>query len=125
MDFTLSPELQALQQRTRDFIREQVVPLESAAPRDPHGPSETLRRELVDRARRAGLLTPHASRELGGLGLSHVEKAIVFEEPKDAIAGTAKIQASPMAQIAGWREVATILAPTLLGDAQQTLLAEE
>jgi hypothetical protein len=48
VDFTLSPELQALQQRTRDFIREQVVPLESAAPRDPHGPSETLRRELVD-----------------------------------------------------------------------------
>jgi acyl-CoA dehydrogenase len=82
MDFTLSPELQALQQRTRDFIREQVVPLESAAPRDPHGPSETLRRELVDRARRAGLLTPHASRELGGLGLSHVEQAIVFEEAR-------------------------------------------
>jgi acyl-CoA dehydrogenase len=26
------------------------------------------------------LLTPHASRELGGLGLNHVEKAIVFEE---------------------------------------------
>jgi len=28
----------------------------------------------------AGLLTPHASREMGGLGLSHVEKAVVFEE---------------------------------------------
>jgi acyl-CoA dehydrogenase len=25
-------------------------------------------------------LTPHASRELGGLGLTHVEKAVVFEE---------------------------------------------
>ena len=32
------------------------------------------------RARAAGLLTPHASREMGGLALSHVAKAIVFEE---------------------------------------------
>jgi len=80
MDFTLSPALLALQQRTRDFVREEVMPLEREAPRDAHGPSEALRRELVGRARRAGLLTPHASRELGGLGLSHVEKAIVFEE---------------------------------------------
>ena len=28
---------------------------------------------------RAALLTPHASREMGGLGLSHVAKAVVFE----------------------------------------------
>lgn len=80
MDFTLSPALQELQQRTRRFIAEDVLPLERDARQTPHGPSEALRRELVERARRAGLLTPHASRELGGLGLSHVEKAVVFEE---------------------------------------------
>src|SRR5207249_1975292 len=80
MDFTLSSELLALQRRTRDFIREQIIPLERETPRDPHGPSEAVRREVVARAQGAGLLTPHASREMGGLGLSHVEKAIVFEE---------------------------------------------
>ena len=32
------------------------------------------------RARAAGLLTPHASQEMGGLGLSHVAKVVVFEE---------------------------------------------
>jgi acyl-CoA dehydrogenase len=80
MNFGLSPELQALQQRTRNFIREEIIPLESEAPRDAHGPSAALRAELVERARRAGLLTPHASRELGGLGLSHLAKAVVFEE---------------------------------------------
>lgn len=80
MDFTLSPELQALQRRTRDFIREQILPMEAEIPRSAHGPSEAQRHDLVFRARRAGLLTPHASREMGGLGLSHVEKAIVFEE---------------------------------------------
>jgi len=34
----------------------------------------------VGLARKAGLLTPHASTELGGRGWSHIEKAIAFEE---------------------------------------------
>ena len=80
MNFELSAELLDLQQRTRRFIAEQVIPLENDPRQDRHGPSDELRRELVGRAREAGLLTPHASRELGGLGLSHVAKAIVFEE---------------------------------------------
>jgi acyl-CoA dehydrogenase len=80
MDFSLSPALLELQQRIRRFIAEEVIPLERDPRQTPHGPGEALRRELVGRARAAGLLTPHASRELGGLGLTHVEKAIVFEE---------------------------------------------
>jgi acyl-CoA dehydrogenase len=80
MDFGLAPELQALRERTRAFIAERVIPLEADAGNTTHGPSEALRAELVARARAAGLLTPHASRELGGLGLTHVEKAVVFEE---------------------------------------------
>jgi acyl-CoA dehydrogenase len=80
MDFSLSPALLELQQRVRRFIAEEVIPLERDPRQTPHGPGEALRRELVGRARAAGLLTPHASRELGGLGLTHVEKAIVFEE---------------------------------------------
>ena len=35
---------------------------------------------IVNNGGMAGLLTPHASVEMGGLGLSHVEKAVVFEE---------------------------------------------
>ncbi|MEY2772050.1 MAG: hypothetical protein RIQ38_2469 [Pseudomonadota bacterium] len=80
MDFTLSSELLDLQQRTRDFIREQVIPLEPEQGPHEHGPSEALRQALMARARAAGLLTPHASTELGGLGLSHRAKAVVFEE---------------------------------------------
>jgi acyl-CoA dehydrogenase len=80
MDFALSPRQRELQERTRAFIADDVIPLERDARQTPHGPSEALRAELVSRARRAGLLTPHASVELGGLGLSHVDKAIVFEE---------------------------------------------
>jgi acyl-CoA dehydrogenase len=80
MDFTLTPRLLDLQQRTRRFIADEVMPFEGDRRQTPHGPSESLRAELVERARRAGLLTPHASTELGGLGLSHIEKAVVFEE---------------------------------------------
>ncbi|WP_273429660.1 acyl-CoA dehydrogenase family protein [Marinobacter sp.] len=80
MDFALSPELSALQQKVRAFIQKEIISLEHDAGQTPHGPSEDLRNRLVAKAREAGLLTPHASRDLGGLGLSHVEKAIVFEE---------------------------------------------
>jgi len=80
MDFSLDQDLLELRQRTREFIAEQVIPLEQDPRQTAHGPSEELRDELVARARRAGLLTPHASTELGGLGLSHRAKAIVFEE---------------------------------------------
>ncbi|MEF2082359.1 acyl-CoA dehydrogenase family protein [Pseudomonas aeruginosa] len=80
MDFHLSPDLQALQMRVRKFIREQVLPFEKDQRQTAHGPSEDLRTELVAKAKAAGLLTPHADKEMGGLGLTHVEKAIVFEE---------------------------------------------
>ncbi|QHE83860.1 acyl-CoA dehydrogenase family protein [Hydrogenophaga sp. BPS33] len=80
MNFDLSPALLELRDRTRRFIAEQVIPLENDERQSSHGPSEELRNELVARARAHGLLTPHASKELGGLALSHIEKAVVFEE---------------------------------------------
>ena len=80
MDFSLSPALRELKEATRRFIAEAVVPLENDLRQSTHGPDEALRRELVARARQAGLLTPHASIAMGGLGLSHVAKALVFEE---------------------------------------------
>ncbi|HEE5402274.1 TPA: acyl-CoA dehydrogenase [Acinetobacter baumannii] len=77
---TLSNELSELQQKVREFIQQEVIPLESDPRQDSHGPSETLRQELVSRARGWGLLTPHTSREMGGLGWSHLQKAVAFEE---------------------------------------------
>jgi len=80
MDFSLSPKLVELQERTREFIREEIIPMERDSRQTSHGPTNALRDELIAKARAAGLLTPHASKELGGLGLSHVAKAVVFEE---------------------------------------------
>ena len=76
----MPPEVQALRDKTRTFIAEQVIPLENDSRQDSHGPHRGLRDELIARAKAAGLLTPHASREMGGLGLSHIAKAAVFEE---------------------------------------------
>jgi alkylation response protein AidB-like acyl-CoA dehydrogenase len=80
MDFSIGPELADLQRRTRAFIAEEVIPLEGDPRCTPHGPDESLRRELVARGKRAGLLSSHVSKEWGGLGLDHRGKAIVFEE---------------------------------------------
>ena len=80
MDFSLTPKLEELRDRTRSFIRDQIIPFEKDPRQNQHGPAEDLRKELIALARKASLLTPHASIEMGGLGLSHIEKAIVFEE---------------------------------------------
>jgi acyl-CoA dehydrogenase len=80
MNFNLTPELTALQARVRRFVAEQIIPLEGDARCGAHGPDESLRLELVALARRAELLSPHAAHEYGGMGLSHVGRAVVFEE---------------------------------------------
>jgi acyl-CoA dehydrogenase len=45
--------------RVEAFVREQVVPYEKDDRLGPHGPGESLVRELKELARRAGVLTPH------------------------------------------------------------------
>ena len=80
IDFEVPPELAGLQARIRRFIADEIIPLESDARRTRHGPSEELRRELIDKAREAGLLAPHVAKEYGGLALTHVGRAIAFEE---------------------------------------------
>src|SRR5690349_21538551 len=80
IDFEIPSDLQALQARIRTFIANDVMPYESDPRRTRHGPTEELRREIIDKARSAGLLAPHVAREYGGLALGHVGRAIAFEE---------------------------------------------
>lgn len=87
IDFSLTPALADLQARVRRFVAEQVIPLEGDPRQGAHGPEEPLRTELIERARRAELLTPHVAPEYGGLGLSHVERAVVFEEAGVSLLG--------------------------------------
>jgi acyl-CoA dehydrogenase len=87
IDFAIPAELGELRDRTAAFIRDQIIPLEATAPTDHHGPTEQFRLELVALARKEGLVAPHVSKEFGGLGLSHVAKAFVFEESGYSLLG--------------------------------------
>jgi len=80
MDFSLTPRMRELRERTRAFVAEKIIPLERDARRTAHGPTDELRLEMNALARGAGLLTPHVEEEWGGMGLGHQERAIVFEE---------------------------------------------
>lgn len=77
---TLSKDLLDLQQKVQNFIVQEVIPLENDPRQGSHGPSEVLRHELIQRAKQWQLLTPHASTEMGGLGWSHLQKAVAFEQ---------------------------------------------
>lgn len=78
-DFAVAGPIQELARKVADFVDTRVIPYERDRRLGPHGPSEDLRLELVALAREAGLLSPHVSREWGGLGLSHAERAVIFE----------------------------------------------
>lgn len=87
MDFSLSQELIALQERVRVFIREKIIPYERDARLTAHGPTEELRRELIALATHEGLLSSHVAPQFGGLGLDHRSKAIFFEEAGYSLLG--------------------------------------
>jgi acyl-CoA dehydrogenase len=79
IDFALPDDVTRLRERVETFIAEKIIPYENDQRQTPHGPSESLRRELVQLTRQAGLLSPHGPKEFGGLGLDHRSMAVVFE----------------------------------------------
>ena len=87
IDFELPADLRDLQARIRAFVANEIIPLEHDPRRTPHGPSDDLKRALNDKARAAGLLSPHVAREYGGLALSHVGRAVAFEEAGYSLLG--------------------------------------
>jgi len=84
IDFTLSPEVEAVRDRVRAFIRDTVTPAVAGFTEEGGGASreEYLRTifGLRAKAREAGLWLPHMPKEWGGMGLGHVELATVQAE---------------------------------------------
>jgi len=89
MDFTLSPEIAKLQQRIREFVAAEILPLES----DPGSFDEhenitlPLLERLRARAKAAGIWAPQMPRELGGLGLNVSGLAVCYEAMGRSIFG--------------------------------------
>jgi len=89
MDFTLSPEIEAIRLRVRAFVEEHVLPLEA----DPANfadheniPHERLA-PVREKAKKAGLWAPQAPKEYGGMGLPIVAWAAIYEEAARSIFG--------------------------------------
>ena len=93
MDFTLSAEIEELRQRVGAFVRDHCIPLES--PREAFDEHENIPleklAELRAKARAAGLWAPQMPKELGGMGLSMTEQAVIYEEANFSIFGPAAL----------------------------------
>ncbi|MFJ7750200.1 acyl-CoA dehydrogenase family protein [Arthrobacter sp. NPDC097144] len=80
----LSPEIEDLRLRTRDFIRSVVIPAEPA-PGERLAESERTRLQAA--AKDAGVFAPHVSREYGGQGVPLASWSPIFQEAGYSLIG--------------------------------------
>jgi acyl-CoA dehydrogenase len=83
IDFTLTPELEDIRVRVRSFVDDVVKPGEARiGDRDEieRGDYIKILLEMRAAAQEAGLWLPHMPKEWGGMGLGHVELAMVQAE---------------------------------------------
>ncbi|MGP3954377.1 acyl-CoA dehydrogenase family protein [Nonomuraea sp. 3N208] len=80
IDFTLAPEHEEIRKRVRTFIQGTVIPaMEEVKESDRDSYLRILVR-LRSQAKAEGLWLPHMPKEWGGMGLGHVELAMVQSE---------------------------------------------
>jgi acyl-CoA dehydrogenase len=93
VDFTLDDKTQEIKEKVRQFLDEEVIPREGELD---HGAGnlEALRGELQDRAKKTGIFLPHLPEEVGGLGLSWRQTAVVLEEAGRSLLGPQALNAA-------------------------------
>ena len=79
IDFTIPDEIEKLKETTQKFIFDTVIPMEKDQRQDNHGPHDTLRKELNEKAKKIGLLSPSVGKKWGGLGLDMRGMSVIFE----------------------------------------------
>ncbi|MCU1427973.1 MAG: acyl-CoA dehydrogenase [Actinomycetia bacterium] len=80
IDFSLSPELEELRSRVRDFVENVVRPAEGRIREDDRRSLIEAIIEMRKEAQARGLWLPHMPPEWGGMGLSHAQLAMVQAE---------------------------------------------
>jgi acyl-CoA dehydrogenase len=89
MDFSLSPEIDALRLKVRAFVAENILPLE--ADRSNYDAHENIRPEVLaplrEMTKAQGLWAPQMPKERGGLGLPMTGWAAFYEEANRSIFG--------------------------------------
>ncbi|MFF0815695.1 acyl-CoA dehydrogenase family protein [Rhodococcus sp. NPDC003318] len=134
IDLTYTPDVEALIERTRTFVRDHVLPIEDA-----HGGDiavaggDEIRVKLQQAAKDAGVFAPHAPVEFGGHGLNMSDRAPVFEAAGYSLFGpTALNIAAPdegnvhmLAHIANPEQREQYLAPLATGDVRSAFAMTE
>jgi acyl-CoA dehydrogenase len=80
IDFTLAPEHQEIRDRVRAFIQGTVIPAVEEVPESDRDAYLRTIFRLREKAKEQGLWLPHMPKEWGGMGLGHVELAMVQSE---------------------------------------------
>jgi len=117
--------------RVERFVREVVVPYEKDPRRDSHGPTDALVHEMRDRAREAGVLTPHILAD--GSHLSHLETALVLRASGLSILGSLAVNvAAPdegnmylLGRVASAEQKERFLTPLVTGRARSAFFMTE
>lgn len=91
-DFSLSERVEQWRDRIKGFVDEVVIPREQDA--FAHGVDDTLRKELQQEAKAAGLWAPQAPAELGGGGFAFDEAAVLLEEAGRSLLGPLALNCS-------------------------------
>ena len=92
VDFSIPPELDDLRRRVAAFVRDHVLPVEPEVTEENF--DQVLER-LREKARAAGLWTPHLPEEWGGLGIGPLGMALVSQEC--GVSGLASLALNAMA----------------------------
>ena len=124
-------EGQAIAERVERFVREVVIPYETDGWRDAHGPTDALAKELRQKAREHGVLTPHIFPD--GRHLSHRETAIVLRAAGLSPLGPLAVNvAAPdegnmflLGRVAQPEQKRRFLDPLVSGDARSAFLMTE
>lgn len=80
IDFEVPSGLQDVRRRVTEFVRDEVLPAESGLDDLDTAAFDATLAKLRDRARTAGLWTPHLPAEWGGMGLGALGMALVSQE---------------------------------------------
>jgi acyl-CoA dehydrogenase len=91
-DFSLSPRVIQWRDRITRFVDDVVIPREQDA--FAHGVDDTLRKELQQEAKAAGLWAPQVPAELGGGGFAFDESAVLLEEAGRSLLGPLALNCS-------------------------------
>lgn len=87
MNELIPPELAELRQTVRAFVDDHVIGVEQQVVDEDRNRDQTTLRGLQDKAKAAGLWTPHLPESLGGLGLGVMGMSVLFREMGRSMVG--------------------------------------